>query len=240
MDMGSKYKSFNRKFISMFLFVAVFLGWACVANGEIADKDTVEISDPLPFQSANRLPSFKRDMTEPGLSGGVFLVASKKIKDPRFMETVILIIDYSWHGTTGLIINRLSDRRLATVFPDIKGLHKLSDNVYYGGPVGSNQFFLLMRAPKMPETSHQIVEGVYLSAGRDFLDNLKKMADGKNEKFRVYAGYAGWSPGQLENEISRGDWYVMKADSESVFDKDISKIWDELILKSSVLNVKLF
>jgi putative transcriptional regulator len=59
------------------------------------------------------------------------------------------------------------------------------------------------------------------------------------ERFRVYAGYAGWAPGQLDNEIANGGWYVLGADAETVFDKSASEIWPELIQRSSAQWVML-
>jgi putative transcriptional regulator len=53
------------------------------------------------------------------------------------------------------------------------------------------------------------------------------------DRFRVYAGYAGWAPGQLDQEFSRGDWHVLRADQEMIFEKDAVQIWPELIRRSA-------
>ncbi len=58
---------------------------------------------------------------------------------------------------------------------------------------------------------------------------------GPQERFRVYAGYAGWAPGQLDQELSRGDWHLLQANAETLFDKAPQEVWPELIRLSPVL-----
>jgi putative AlgH/UPF0301 family transcriptional regulator len=69
---------------------------------------------------------------------------------------------------------------------------------------------------------------------------FKRAAQGGKgeEKFRLYAGYAGWAAGQLERELSRGDWHILKADPDTVFGNDPEKIWQDLIRRSSGIQVK--
>jgi putative transcriptional regulator len=73
---------------------------------------------------------------------------------------------------------------------------------------------------------------VYISSSREELRRIIKKGD-KDERFRIYAGYAGWAPKQLENECDRGDWHVLKADAETLFDKQSSEVWHELIQRLS-------
>jgi putative AlgH/UPF0301 family transcriptional regulator len=74
---------------------------------------------------------------------------------------------------------------------------------------------------------------VYLSSSQKVLQRLIKKPV-KEERFRIYAGYAGWAPKQLESECDRGHWHVLKADTETLFDKKSSEIWQELIQRVSV------
>jgi len=179
---------------------------------------------------------------EHGLSGiqlakGKFLVASRNIKDPRFMETVILLIQYDLTGTIGLVINRPTEVKLSAVFPEIKGLQQRADSLYGGGPVARDRIFLLIRSRSPIDGSHQVFGDVYVGTNMAALGRMVE-GSGKGKRFRVYAGYAGWVPGQLEREVSRGDWHVLQADAETIFDKAPSEIWPELIRRSSVLHVK--
>jgi putative transcriptional regulator len=166
------------------------------------------------------------------LSKGRFLVAGRSITDPRFSETVVLLLDYGVQGAVGLIINRPSEVRLSRVFPEIKGMERRSDTLYFGGPVGPNQMFMLIRSTGQPEESYHVVKDIYVSGSRAVLQEMTGGA-GTEKKFQVYAGYSGWAAQQLEREVARGDWYVMQADAESIFDKEPSEIWPELFRRGS-------
>ena len=172
----------------------------------------------------------QRKQPEVVLSQGKFLVASRNMQDPRFKETVILLIDYGMHGAVGLIINRPTEVKLSTLFPDIENLQQRKDTVYIGGPVEYNKMMMIIKSGANPDQSKHIFEDIYVSSSRAL---LRQMVDDIDEKmrFRMYAGYAGWAPRQLDQEILRGGWHVLKADSKTVFDKDSSEIWPELIRK---------
>lgn len=168
-----------------------------------------------------------------GLSKGKFLVAGPNITDPRFSETVILLVDYEPNGAMGLVINRPSRARLSSVFPEIEGLKKRADTIFSGGPVRMDQMFLLVRSSGKPEDSYHVFKDVYASGSKKLLQRMIDQV-GAAKKFRVFAGYAGWGAGQLEREVARGDWYVLQADAESIFEKESSEVWRELFRRGSV------
>jgi putative transcriptional regulator len=162
------------------------------------------------------------------LAKGKFLVASRRLQDPNFKETVVLLVDYGLEGAMGVVINRPSTVRLSAVFPDIEELKARKDTIYVGGPVAVNQMLMLIRSASVPEESQEITREVYISSSWKVLERLMKSAS-KDEKFRLFAGYAGWAPNQLDLERSRGDWYILKADPEAVFTQNPSELWPELI-----------
>ena len=167
---------------------------------------------------------------------GKFLVASRAIADPRFQETVVLLIGYDDTGATGLIINRPSKVPLADMLVPVPGLKKRSDIVYYGGPVEGHRIIMLIRSPEKLEGADKVITNVYASTSRSLLERM--IGEHKTQKqFRVYAGYAGWLPGQLDREVSRGDWHILSADADSIFEKESSGIWRELILRSATIDV---
>ena len=181
------------------------------------------------------LPAPDRFDTE--LSKGKFLVAGRKLGDPRFQETIVLLISYDRNGAAGLIINRPIKMSLSDAFPDSRIFRKRKETVYFGGPVELNRVLFLIRSPGRPEKSGHVFDGVYVSSSRPVLDRLiGKPKTG--ERVRVYAGYAGWAAGQLEGEVSRGDWHVVQADAKTIFDKKSEKIWPELIRRGSELQVR--
>jgi putative transcriptional regulator len=168
------------------------------------------------------------------LAKGKFLVASRRLQDPNFRETVVLLIEYGMEGAMGLVINRPSVVKLATVFPDIEELKQRKDTIYVGGPVAVNKMLLLFRSPKMPEGANEVIAGVYISSSWKVLEDLMKKPATKDERFRLFAGYAGWAPSQLDFERTRGDWHVLKADAEAVFSQNPSELWPELIHRVTV------
>ncbi|UCG11828.1 MAG: YqgE/AlgH family protein [Deltaproteobacteria bacterium] len=182
--------------------------------------------------------SSKRIKPDETLSAGKLLVASRNLRDPNFAETVVLLIEYDWYGAMGLIINRPTDVKLSKLFPETKELQRRQDTAYIGGPVGKSKMLLLIRSPSQPDGSRPVFNDIYVSGSQEVLE---RMIDGTAEaqQFRLFVGHAGWVPGQLDREISRGSWHVVQADTETVFDKAPGEIWPDLIRRSSVLWVKV-
>lgn len=168
---------------------------------------------------------------------GKFLVASRRLADPRFRETVVLLISYGDDGVTGLIINRPTEARLADMLPSVQGLKGRADVVYYGGPVEGHRMLLLVRSGERPEGSGPVFRDVYVSSSKNTLENML-IAHKTAKHLRVYAGYAGWMPRQLDGEVSRGDWLIVTADARLIFEKKPSEIWPELIRRGSEIQVR--
>jgi putative transcriptional regulator len=167
---------------------------------------------------------------------GKFLIAGRKLVDPRFQETVVLLIEYNAEGAIGLIINRPTKVPLAEVLPPMPGLKERTDVVYYGGPVEGHRMLMLIRSGEKPEESGRVFGNVYVSASMGTLERM--LGSHKTEKqLRMYAGYAGWLPRQLDWELSRGDWLIVSADAGSIFEKKSSEIWRELFQRGSAIQV---
>jgi putative transcriptional regulator len=164
---------------------------------------------------------------------GRFLVASHRLADPNFSETVVLLLAYEpTGGAIGIVTNRPTPVRLGSVLRDVEELRERPDPVYLGGPVAGNQLLLLVRAAQQPESSEAIFEGVYVCGSSAALRKALS-TPGKGNRVRGYAGYAGWGPGQLEREVARGDWYVTGADAKVIFEMKASAIWPKLIQQFS-------
>lgn len=167
---------------------------------------------------------------------GKFLVASPGMTDPRFQETVILLIGYDSTGATGLIINRPTQVTLAELLPFVPGLTKRSDVAYYGGPVEGQRMFMLVRSREKPDESENVFADVYVSVSKNTLERMIQ-ARKTDKKLRVYSGYARWFPGQLDKEVSLGGWYIVNADADAIFEKEASQLWPDLIGRSSAIEV---
>ncbi len=192
----------------------------------------------LPLRVPVALPPPSHFRSEVEVAKGRFLVASRQLRDPNFLETVLFLIDYDQNRAMGLVINRATKVKLATLLPEIKGLEERTDTVYIGGPVARNQMRLLIRSGSQPDESHRVFEDIYVSTSRTLLEWMIDHGN-QGERFRAYAGYAGWSPGQLDREVSRGDWHVFRADADTVFSKEPSEIWPEFIRRMSLRWVKV-
>ena len=164
------------------------------------------------------------------LSAGRFLVAGEHLRDPNFAKTVVLLLNYGDRGARGVVINRRSNVKLAAVFPRVSGLHQRPDTVYIGGPVARNQLLILLRADEPPRRAEHVVHDIYVSTNRQVLVDALNRAGSAH----VYAGYAGWAPGQLDHEVARGDWHVLPADAASVFSDTPGEVWQELIDQGAV------
>ncbi len=160
---------------------------------------------------------------------GVFLVASSDMLDPRFRYTVVLLLTHGVEGTLGLIINRATEMPVSDLFPDLNSPDQESNPLFYGGPVGLDGLFLLTRSGEPPKRGTHVLEDVYFSGDRELLEELLQQAKGTNE-LRVFLGHSGWSPGQLAAEIAHGDWHLVPADAQTLFEKDLDELWRDLIV----------
>ncbi len=186
---------------------------------------------PVQAQAALSLHSASQRVTD--LAKGQFLVADKNLLDPNFAETVVLLLDYTAEGAIGVVINRPTAVSLSELFPDIKALQQRADRVYLGGPVARMQMLLLVQSPHQHEGAHRVFGDVYVSGNRTLMKQLAGQAP-TGERFRAYVGYAGWAPGQLEQEVSRGDWHILPATAEVIFDTAPEAVWPELIRRGAV------
>jgi putative transcriptional regulator len=209
------------------------LALLCMLLSTFSPAQPVTRSQP-PAAGSFRAAAVHRGREAPAQPAkGRLLVASRSLGDPNFAETVILLISYDARGgAMGVVINRATKVRLATVLPDIEELRDRPDRVFLGGPVGGNLMLLLLRSPQHPKPSHRVFGDVYASGSVAVLRGAIG-EKGKSGRLRAYAGYAGWGGGQLEREIGRGDWYLTAADAATIFDTPAEEIWPKLIERFS-------
>ena len=167
-----------------------------------------------------------------------FLVSREGLPDPNFSNSVILMtpLDPSG-GAIGVIINKPTRITLAKLFPDLPRLAKLDDRVFFGGPVQVQSVSFVFRASTAPDEALEIMKGVYISSDDDLLRQLLGR-EKPTEGLRVFIGYAGWAPGQLESEVSRGDWHRVDADARSLFDRKPESLWHDLDFKASATQAR--
>ena len=171
------------------------------------------------------------------IAPGTFLVAPRKALDPNFAETVVLIVQYDEESTMGLIINQPSRGNVAQLFPKRKAL--VSERVFIGGPVGRSGMLGLLRSKTKPPDAEHIFANIYLVADKKLFD--KSLVPGaENKNFRVYLGYTGWAPGQLEEELNNDLWHLFDGDPRAVFDPAPENIWPRLVRLTELNIARVF
>ena len=160
-------------------------------------------------------------------SKGSFLVATEKLDQSSFRQTVIFITHYSNRGATGIAINRSAKIPLEDAFPHQKKLHGIKDLLFLGGPVRTDAVFVLMQTSRPHAGMRNITDNIYFTVGIEAITHgIPNIVEG--EYTRAYMGYAGWAPGQLQAEINRGDWLVIDAEPSIIFEMDHKEIWKKL------------
>jgi putative transcriptional regulator len=165
-------------------------------------------------------------------ANAMFLIAGRELVDPNFEKTVVLVTHPEQGSPFGVIINRPLTDRLSDVMPDQPSLKGRKDVLYFGGPVARQGLVFLVRSSNPPPGAVLVLPGVFFTADTDLIESLLKRPN-PLEGLRVFAGYSGWGPGQLQREIARGGWHVAPADSKTVFDKDPKGVWPELIERAT-------
>ena len=168
---------------------------------------------------------------------GMLLVATEELRDPRFSETVILLLHYGPDGAVGVAINRPTWVDAAGSFPGIPIPDGYTGHIYFGGPVAPANIVTLVRLPDNGELDlDPIVDDVYVGTSREFLRQTVIAAD-TEQALRLYAGYASWDGGQLDREIAAGSWRVIPASAEFIFAAEPLELWLELHAPVSELRV---
>jgi putative transcriptional regulator len=158
---------------------------------------------------------------------GKLLIAAPSMPDPRFKETVILMVEHDKKGAMGLVVNRvLGTVELAKFFhnlgietKDINGMVR----VHYGGPVQPEFGFVIHSTDYISDDTKRVTETIAVSPETTV---LAAFARGEGPKRTLFAvGYAGWGPGQLESEMERNDWFTAPLDLDIVFDENQETKW---------------
>jgi putative transcriptional regulator len=157
---------------------------------------------------------------------GVFLVAHPSMDDPNFRRTVVLLIEHGPHGTVGLVLNRPTNVPLSQALPDRPALRESTNHLFIGGPVFADHLTILVKTRDAEPGLRWITDGLYVGGSLEMLDRLVIQPKAA-EAFRVFAGMAGWAPGQLAFEIREGAWGTLPADVTAIFDHDPDTLWLE-------------
>jgi putative transcriptional regulator len=158
------------------------------------------------------------------LGKGKLLVATELVRGQAFAESVVLLLNYDTTGAAGLVVNRPTEVPPAEALPDLAGVEHYEGALYWGGPVQQFTLRALLHSDAPPDGAIAIFDSVYLGMlDENLLDGVSS-----DTSLRFFIGYAGWAPGQLEQEMESGSWHIVAATEALVFADDPDGIWRKL------------
>ncbi|MER7608688.1 YqgE/AlgH family protein [Nocardioides sp. NPDC023903] len=155
---------------------------------------------------------------------GRLLVATPELRDPNFVDTVVLLIEVNDDGALGVVLNRPSPVPVAEVLHPWATSVADPDVLFQGGPVSKDAAIavaLLVDAEDPPLGFRPVVGRLGLLD----LDTPVELVDGTLSRLRIFAGYAGWGAAQLQGEVDEGSWYVVDSEPYDSFLDDVSSMW---------------
>ena len=155
---------------------------------------------------------------------GQLLIAAPALVDPNFRRTVVLIGEHSEEGALGVVLNRASETPVDEAVPELAVLVEGMGDVHVGGPVQPSAIVVLADFEEPPDDGALVVDSVGFLPAEVEPDSL-----GPLRRARVYVGYAGWGPGQLDDELDEGSWIVEPALAEDVFTDDPDDLWSAVL-----------
>ena len=155
---------------------------------------------------------------------GKLLVATELVQGELFAKTVVLLLHYDETGAFGLVVNRPTDVRPGEVLGDDEVIADYRGTLFWGGPVHMDSLRALLLTDDPPADAEEIVDNVYLVSFEDALE--QGLTD--PAALRLFIGYAGWAPGQLDYEMARGSWLVLPATNGLVFAEEPKALWGRL------------
>jgi putative transcriptional regulator len=158
---------------------------------------------------------------------GRLLVATPNLSDPNFDRTVVLLLEHGPEGALGVVLNRPSDLDLAEPLPEWARAAAHPPVVFIGGPVAPSAAVCLARLGDYGGA--QGWEQVLGPVGTLDLDADPDEAIAGLDEIRVFAGYAGWGPGQLEGEIASGGWFVVDAEAADPLSPAPERLWQVVL-----------
>ena len=167
------------------------------------------------------------DANDGGLSGRL-LVAAPSLEDPNFFRTVVVVLDHGDEGALAVVLNRPGAAAVADILPQWAPLAELAPpaNIFHGGPVAPDAVIALARCTSgCPPGWHEVVGDVGTVDLSVPPDAQPTALDG----VRLFSGYAGWAPGQLEAEVEQRAWFVVAADADDAMGSEPDSLWHDVL-----------
>lgn len=157
---------------------------------------------------------------------GRILIAEPFLQGPYFGRSIVFLTEHGEDGAVGFVLNKSSE-----LYPDevIEDLFNFKGELYIGGPVSSNTLHFLHTLGDLVPDAVKVTDNLYWGGDFEVIKQLINSGKATYESVKFFAGYSGWSPGQLEDEIAEKSWIVADIDEKTVMAPDINNIWRETI-----------
>jgi putative transcriptional regulator len=163
-------------------------------------------------------------------SESILLVAKRDLHDRFYGSTILVARPIGGDRHVGFIVNKPTRMTLGKLFPRHEPSRKVADPVFLGGPVSPEVIFALVEGRQNPGgRSIQILEDLYLAVDSDVVD---RVIEKQSSQARFLAGMVMWRPGELNEELRRGLWYVQDANTDVILHKPTDTMWEELVARS--------
>ena len=159
----------------------------------------------------------------PSLTGQL-LVASPGLFDPNFRRTVVLVTEHNEDGAAGLVLNRPTEAEVSDVVPQLESLVDDGELIYMGGPVQPNGVLVLGEFLDPTDAAVPL----FGSLGFPSLDTPEEVVPLTTRR-RIFAGYAGWGSGHLEDELAREAWILEQAKNDDAFTEAPDELWADVL-----------
>jgi putative transcriptional regulator len=158
---------------------------------------------------------------------GQLLLAAPSLQDPNFQRAVVLIGAHSEEGAMGVVLNRPSAVTVGEAVPQLEQAVGELETVYVGGPVQPSSIVFLAEFLDPAPAGLLVLGRIGFPAPEADIDELSESI----ARRRVFAGYAGWGEGQLDEELDQGDWIALPAQPEDVFTEDPDELWSRVLAR---------
>jgi len=158
---------------------------------------------------------------------GQLLIAGATLPDPNFARTVVLVCEHSDDGALGLVLNRPGELVVGESAPELAQLTGDDATIDRGGPVQPDALLVLAEFEDSSQAGMRVIGNVGLVGDGSELDDLVLAT----RRVRIFAGYAGWGPGQLDAELDSEDWFVAPAGVDDIFNPDADELWARVLAR---------
>jgi len=159
----------------------------------------------------------------------VLLVAKRQFEDPIYGSTIVLAKPVQGGGHVGFIVNRPTKMSLAELFPEHEASKKVADPLFLGGTVDMNLVFALVETQgNRKDGAIRITPDLFLAYETKAVDRI---IESESDHARFFLGMVVWRPGQLDDELDRGLWYVDEPEAKLVLRRKTDGLWEELLLR---------